>query len=873
MSAWRWLVGRRPAEEELRREVDAHIAERIDDLVEDGMSEADARTQARREFGNRALTLERSREAWIAPWLSSLAQDLRYAVRTFTRQPGFAVSVIGILALGIGPVATLFTFFNAILLRPWPVREPSSILIVKPVPTATDRYGTLSNLEYRYLRDHSRAFAQLGKSMGAGGAISYRDTKLDAVQWNYVSANYLDLLRVRMQAGRNFLPEEEDYASPRPVAIISDRLWREYFGGSPSIVGDALFVEGRPFTVVGVTEPRFFDVDQLRRDVWMPLPSQALRPIVKQDAILKMLADPHQTMGQVAGRLAPGRSSAEAVAELDVLGRQFRRSVGMDAPTYRLSSTRPASLQRDKLTRQLPVMLLMIGALLLVMLLASANVGNLLLARGLSRQREIAIRLSIGAGRWRIVRQLLTEALLLSIIAGTAGLAIGAMGLRIFVVGARPNPLLANPDLYMPDIGVSAFALAMALLTCIAAAVLPALRSTRIRLAGRAGDAAAGRAGAGRLRTMLLAAQLAVSMVLLLGAGLLTRALGHAMTADPGFAIHDVQAISVRLPDGASSARIAAFYQNLRQSLETGEYPMAALSEFSVLSGSGRFATLRRADAPLESGAGLLVRDVSARYFSVLGIPLLAGRTFAPFIDGGVHEVVVNESAARLFWPEGSPLGRRLYTGHDDTLRSYTVTGVVKDVPVQSLSEIRPVVYQPMAGGGLVLVRDRSRVAVDRIASLVRGIEPAATVTARPLADDIREATDGAAAANQFAWSIGAVALLLSTVGAFGVFSFSVEERRREIGVRMALGARPPQILWTVIGSARWALGLGIGGGLLLALLATPVLKRFLFGLSPFDPIAYAGVTGLLATAALAATWVPARRAAHIDPAVTLRAD
>ena len=869
MSAWRWLFRRR-AEEDLRREIDAHMAERVDALIDEGVSEANARRRARLEFGNPALTVERSREQWIAPWLSSLRQDLRYALRAFTRQPGFSVSAIGILALGIAPVTTLVTILNATLFKPWPVRDPSSIAIVRPIPGPREQYGSLSSLEYRYLREHARTFTHLATWMPGGGPISYGTTKVDFIQSNYVSANYFAMLGVGMHLGRPFLPEEEDYTSPRGVAIISERIWREYFGASPSIIGDTIFVYDRPFTVVGVAQVGFFDVNDVRRDLWMPRPSVALMPFDPGGAQLKTLADPRGNGSEhVAGRLAADVPRDAARAELDVLSRQFRRDSGLDAHGVTLLGTRAIDVRYASVMRELPAYGVTTGALVLVMLLACANVGNLFLARGRSRQREIAIRLSLGASRRRVTRQLLTEALLLSATAGAVGLGLGSVALRVFVLNYRSS-MLANPDLYLPDLAVSGFALAMAFVACLVSAAMPAWRSTRAGMATRANETAATRGGTGRWRTALLAAQLAISMVLLVGASLLTRAVSHALTVDPGFAINGVQVISIRLPEGTPIERQTAFSQSIRSALAGAELPPIAHSEFTAITSAQRISSFRGSSADGGRQRVMVSRDVSAAYFSVLGIPLLKGRTI---LDDRLDEVVVNESAARLFWPDEDPIGKTLMNGTGDKTLTFTVVGLVKDVPVTSLSQLQPVVYQPLGIARLLLVRDPSPAVVDRITSIARGIEPGAGVTARPLADDIKAATANLAIAGKAAWTIGLFALILATAGAFGVFAYTVEERQREIGVRMALGARALDVIRTVVGSAGWPLVFGLGGGALMASIAAPILRRFLYGLSPFDPLAYLAVCLMLVIASLLATWVPARRATRIDPAITLRAD
>jgi len=582
-----------------------------------------------------------------------------------------------------------------------------------------------------------------------------------------------------------------------------------------------------------------------------------------------MLADPRGGSNAVAGRLAPGVTRAAAKAELDVLSGQFRRTIPMDAHGFTLRSTRPIS-DRNVLSNQLSILPAAIGALALVMLLVCANVGNLILARGVSRQRELAIRLSLGASRLRVVRQLVTEALLLSVLAGAVGLGGGIFALRVFIQTTRPNPLLANPDPYLVDPAVSAFTIAMALVACVASSVLPALRSTRVSIAARTAESSAGRPGAGRLRTTLLAAQLALSMVLLVGAGLLTRAVGHALTVDPGFAIQEVQAIAIRLPDGASIDRSTIFHRALRDALEAGKLPPVARSELTAITGSRALGSFRGGGDAGKSRE-LIVRAVSARYFEVLGIPLVNGRTLAN--DEHMQEVVVNESAARAFWPEEDPLGKRLVSGRSDAAVSYTVVGVAKDVPVTSLSEIQPVIYKSIRSGGLLLVRDLSPAVVDRIASSARSIEPEAVVTARPLADDIAVATQGTLMASRFAWAVGLLALILATVGAFGVFAYTVEERRREIGVRMALGAQKSDVVGLIIhGGLRLTL-LGVAIGLAGALALTRYLSSQLYSVKATDPVTFLAVAVALAGVALLACWLPARRAAKVDPMVALRTE
>lgn len=861
MNYLRWLVRRR-TNTDLAREVGAHIAERVDDLLEQGLSAADARAQARREFGNATLHIEQSREVWIAPWVSSVSQDVRYAVRSLTRQPGFTLSAVGILGIGIAFITAFFSVLNATLARPWRVPDPSTLAVVKPRPAPGQQYGVLSVPEYLYLRGHNQSFVSLATHTGGGGPVVHADVVVD-VQSRFVSANYFDTLGITMMLGRGFLPEEEDYRSPRAVAVISERLWRDVFGAPTSILGSTIRVRDRPFTVIGVAPPGFFDIEEFPREVWMPLPALAIH---FGDSWLHGFTDPRATSSSVFGRLRPGVSRESAQAELDVLSRQFRSTVPMAWGGFSLHSTRPIDVDRERHMRQLPPQAAAFVALFLIMLLACANVGNLLLARGLSRQREIAIRLSLGASRRRVARQLVTESLVISLGSAIVAVGLAAAALRILV---RVMDLsTAWSSRLMPDAPVLAFATTMGLVACVVSGVLPALRSTRVDSSARG---AAGQAGAGRLRTGLLATQLALSMVLLIAAGLFTRAVGQAATIDPGFAIHDVQAIEIQMPEGTTTERRSVFARALRDALDAADLPPVAFSNFPAITTARLNTRMRREGESGDMGRTVLVRPVSSRYFSVLDISILEGRSFHD--KAAEREVVVNEAAARLFWPDRSAVGRRLVAGEGATQRNFDVVGIAANVPVTSPTDTEPVLYWRTESADLLLVRDLSSAMAERVQSVVRGIEPQARVTARLLADDLGKVVRRVAVVSRIAWAVGLLALLLATVGAFGVFAYMVEERRREIAVRIAIGAQPRQVVWTVIRDARRPLVFGLGAGLLLSSVVGLLLGRFLYGLSPFDPITYAGISVILITAAVVAMWTPARRATLIEPAIVLRGD
>lgn len=862
MSRLRWLLFWSRQHDDLTREMDAHIAERIDALVDDGVFEADARAQAHREFGNVTLLNERSREVWIAAWLTGVWQDLRYAVRSLWRQPGFTLSAVGILSVGIGLVVALVTVVNAEFLRPWPVNDADrcAVLIARPAPG--QQYGHISTPEFRYLREQSRTFQHLSAWLRGGADVELGGATA-SVQTNFVTSNYFAMLGVPAGQGRAFLESEEDYVQPRPVATISHRLWQNVFGAPSTIVGSGIRVRGVTFTVVGVMPAGFTDVqDGYHTDVWMPLPSEALlypeMPWPFDDAAVGRFSG-------IAGRLADDVRRDAAAAELGGLSRQFRTGIAQAYGGIDLVGTRRIDKDADGFRRQLASMGAAFSALLLVLLLCCANVGNLVLARGLHRRRETAVRLAVGASRGRVIRGLVVETLVVASFATAIAIGVASVGLRTFV---SMQSSIQNADLLKPDLFVGAMALLLAVLATAIAGLLPAARLTRTNIAGVASRRHGGSAGAGRLRTGLLAVQLGASMVLLVTAGLLTRAAGAGLSLDTGFDIDRVQVISFGLAD-ATADRRSAFERALAQALQTGSTSSHAFSQFTAITDSGIMGPVRVLDG--DTTRTVLYRPVSSGYFSVTGIPLVAGR--APAARDDSSEVVINQSAARSLWPDSDALGRQLAWSRGENEQRYVVVGVARDVPVRSLTTTEPVLYAPWHRGGLLLLRDPSPAAVDLVRTMARGLEPGVTVDARPLGDDIRAAMSQVRFGSYFAWTLGGLALTLATVGAFGVFAYMVEERRREIGVRMALGATSASVVRTVVGGARWPILFGLGGGLILSMLAAQLLRGTLYGLSPFDPITYIGIASLLTVAALIATWIPARRATRIDPAVTLRGD
>jgi hypothetical protein len=403
---------------------------------------------------------------------------------------------------------------------------------------------------------------------------------------------------------------------------------------------------------------------------------------------------------------------------------------------------------------------------------------------------------------------------------------------------------------------------------CAVASLGPALRVTRVVAMGSGKDRALAGPSSHRLRVSLLAMQIAFSTVLLLGASLLTRAVSHAMSPDPGFAVAEVQQIALEVPRGASADALP----RIRETLTTAGLPPTAFSSLRPITTARTEISVRHPNQEAGKNRRLVLRPVSAGYFGVLGIRFLTGRPFGDRING--RELVVSESAARLLWPNEDPIGKRLVSGGNDKPPEFhQIVGVVVDVPTTTLTEVEPVIYQPMHLGNVVLVRDLSPGVSARIKGLVESAVPGASSYSRPLVDEVRDSLRSLVLGSRIAWVLGGLALVLAMLGAFGVFASMVEERRREIGVRMALGARGSQIVQLVLRGATGPVLAGLAAGLVLSLIVTPLLRRALYGMSPFDPIAYLEIAAILPASSLAATWIPAARATRVEPAITLRGD
>ncbi|HEY7334299.1 MAG TPA: ABC transporter permease [Bryobacteraceae bacterium] len=834
----RYLIGQRRMERELAEEIEFHRQMSGDP----------------REMGNVTRAREDARAVWIWPWLQSIWQDAAYAIRNLRRQPGFTLVALATLGLAIGVNASFFTFYNAVAIRPWPVRDPARVVKIASFDPRPGQPGVagVGAAESRYLAAHTRAFA----------GLAFIDTELvhfgfeafgKASYAQFVNDDYFRLLGVEMQLGRGFVPDENRIESPEAVAVLGFQLWRDRFGSDPEIVGKRVHIEQMPVTIVGVAPEDFTGTTEggFRPDVYLPLPA-LLSLFPNASWPRDLLTKANYCCSFMLGRLAPGISREQAAAELAVLDRQFKSQFGGRGRGFILSSSAMLDDPGHKGQATVALALMFAGGMLIV-LLACANVGNFLVARTEARRKEIEIRRAIGAGRARIIRQLMTESMLLALGAAAIGLGI-AYWLPLFALAQTGNV----PGIRMtPDGTVLIYAIGMAAFTCIAFGLAPALHGTRANSRSRLA-----------LRSILLAAQVALGVILLIGAGLMLRGVADLRLRDVGFAIDGVSVASFELPSHYDSARVQTFYRRLTSDLDGAQRFAFTLRE--PLSNNFAQSDFLPSGQPVDARAFVDFQEVTARYFDLLRIPIVAGRNFEA-ADAARPVVLVNESLARRFWGDRLPLGKTIVS------RGVTreIVGVVKDVDTGNLDRMEPIFYLPFSGRGVpkVLLPSLDPAAAEALRASLLRIEPRARMQAAPLRDNLDRWLRGPRLGAELAGGLGLFALALASIGMAGVFAYAVQHRTKEIGIRMALGAQPAQVVGLVLGGSARAVAIGLAAGFAIALPASRLLRSELHGISPVDPVAYLAAALILAAAAIAASYAPARRATRIDPATALRHD
>jgi predicted permease len=810
-------------------------------------------------FGSVALTLEESREVWGFAWLESWKHDLKYALRGLRRSPGFALGVVAAIGLGIGLNTTLFTVFNAYALRPFVLRDPYSLYRFTWY-AKTGNWHNFTRAQFEAVRGRDTGLSDVLASMGTLLQVEGRE-----LQGQLVSGNYFSMLGVGMALGRPLLPEDDG-----TVLVLGYDAWRNKFGGDPGIVGRKVHLRGQAFEVVGVVNPAFGGLEDMPNGFWLPL-AAAPRVLEGPDP----LGSGKAAWLNLIGRLRPGVTAKAAQAPLLACVREFApEAVGVAM----VSRATTIALTRDVILTFIPLF----TAFALVLLIACANVSNMMLARALARQREVAIRVSLGAPRWRLIRQLLTESVLLAAPAAVAGFAISEVTLRTArwaMFATMPVSfarMVAVVDL-APDWRVFGFILAAAVATALLFGLVPAVQTTRARVVeANRGDFSSDYRPA-RLRNALVVAQVATCALLLISTAVVLRS-ERRFTAHPiGIDAHEVWDIETT----------PRFLKVVAQRLpgQPGVEAVASAVHAPLLGGS------RVVVVPSGSKQRGTVKDnfVSPGYFSVLRIPVRRGRVFTETeAESDAPLVLVSESTARRFWPGRDAVGETLaipppvgqeagyMLPHAATVQ---VIGVVADVRsgITRNNDEDTGVYFPFRQGlqGAVLVRMQGEPgdARRRLEAVLDGIAPSLADAVVAMEDVVALLVYPFRVTSWVAGFLAGVALLLTVTGIYGVMSYLVSQRTKEIGIRLALGASGWNVVRMVVRQCGWLAGGGAVVGVGLALAIAPVFAHQLEAIQPYDWVPYAGTAAVVVAAALAASWGPARRAVGVDPVRTLRCD
>jgi predicted permease len=880
-------------ERQLDAELQFHIDRQVADNLRAGMSPEEARRNANLKFGGLEQLKEDCRDVRRTRWLETVVQDVRFALRLLRRSPGFSLVAVACLALGIGANAAIFSVMDALMLRLLPVEHPEQLVLFGEGHAVGVNDGFPGNSPdlfsqpfHRDIRAKNDVFSDVSaiESMAADVHARFEGASIQSepLTVRLVSGNYFAMLGVHAAAGRLLSPGDG------PVAVMRHGYWKRRFTQDPSAIGRTVSFNGTVYTVVGIAASEFFGTEVgSPPDLWIPLAMQAQA----QPWLNNPLSSQTQSLWLI-GRMKPGITLPEAQADTNVRYRQWLRGLaGPSLPAERLEDLRKVRVKltnaahgisrlRQRFSRPLQILMVLVG---LVLLIACANIANLLLARAAARQREMAVRLALGAQRFRLLGQLLSESLLLALLGGGVGLFVAAAGTRLLLkmVSAGPTPVPLDVGL---DGRVLLFAFALSLVTGLLFGTVPALQMTRIDAGPslKEGKGVARSRSHSRLGQALVAGQVAVAFFLIAGAGLFVRTLQNLEQAGTGFEKDRV--LRLRL-DGDSTSLKGPALRNMYSRLEARvqALPGVEAASFSeVTFNEGHWMAklwlkgVPHTDANARQFSG---NHVGAEYFKALGLPVVMGRGFSPQDTlNSTPASVINETLARTLFPHASPLGRHFsLSDHDD----FEIVGVVKDAKYESIREnprgaffVFNAQNRDLDGFNDLVVRAQRRpeALIGAIRAAIHAEDPdlaiANTVT-------LSEAVDRSLAEQKvlakLAGFFGILALSLAALGLYGVIAYSVARRANEIGIRMTLGARPSSIVNGVLRESLLLVGLGLAVGLPAAIACARLVSSQLYEVKPGDPWSISAPAGILIVTALAASFLPARRAALLDPLIALR--
>jgi predicted permease len=899
------FLGRRD-DNRFSAEIEAHLAHLTDRFVSQGMTPEQAAQAARRQFGNADLHHQQRRESRTFAGVVALARDLRFAVRRLLRNPLLAVIAILSLGLGIGANTAIVSVARRVLLDPLPVRDPQQLRILtwtsgveRPVPPVWGDIsqsasgglvsGTFSYPDYQALLQHPEAYSAL---------LAFKDISLTATVVNnaapssaeLLSGNAFDTLGLAPELGRLLTPSD-DTPTSAPAAVLSDAFWSRRFGRSPSILGQSISLNGAPVTIVGIAPPRFAGLDTATPiDIFLPV---SLQPIVlprPQGTTVSLLNNPQSWWLQLMFRQRPGVSDAQLQAQLDSTLRQWTQPIATSAHAFASFhlATEPGSRGVDNLHGQYAQpswILLTLSAL--VLLLACVNLANLLLARAANRRREIATRLALGARRSHILRQLLTETLLLALLGGAAGL-----GLAFFARNAIPA-MLSRSGSELPsaltgafDLDLLAFAAAVSLLCGLLAGLLPALTAIRAAQGTAAlkdSPHSATRPGRLGLGASLVVVQIALSTILLAGAALFVRTLINLSHVPLGFESSHILLFRLKPPRFRDDAKGTALFQQLQQNLAAiPGVRSVSMSNIAVI-GDGHSGSSFHIPGTPRHNPEIRVQEnsISDDFFSTLGIPLLQGRIFnSADTPASPPVAIINQALAQRFFPHQNPIGLTFEIDADEIPGPVRIIGIAANTRYADLRTPTPPTFylsyrqNDESGRRVFTLRTAADPAnvLSQVRATVAALDPnLPLLDARSMNDQVRSTLVNERIFARLTAAFGLIALVLACIGIYGIMAYTVSRRTSEIGIRMALGAQSRQVLALILRQATWMSVGGVTLGLLATLWLARLVRSMLYGLTPSDPLTLAGVAVLLLAISLLAAFGPARRASRIDPNRALR--